>query len=64
VTVVQNLETRKRPTEFSLIRWIPDPGIEIPEDEEVTTPSSSDDDAPSSDEEEEEEEGNQNSNGR
>jgi type II secretion system protein I len=64
VTVVQNQEARKRPTQFSLVRWIPDPGIEIPEDEELATPSASDDDTSSRGESVEEEEGDQNSNER
>lgn len=70
VTVVQNLDARKRPAEFSLVRWIPDPGVEIPEDEEITTESSSDDGTSSGvdDEEEDQEqdggEGNQNPNER
>jgi len=35
VTVEQDMESRRRPAGFSLVRWIPDPGIELPEDEDI-----------------------------
>ena len=64
VTVVQNLAARKRPAQFSLIRWITDPGVEIPEDEEGTTPADSGDNTSSGGNvDEEEEEGSQPPNG-
>ncbi len=42
VTVTQDLPPERRPVEFSLIRWIVDPGIEaseVPELEESDSPS-------------------------
>jgi hypothetical protein len=38
VRVEQNLPGRKRPRGFSLVRWIADPGIELPEEDETTEP--------------------------
>jgi prepilin-type N-terminal cleavage/methylation domain-containing protein len=38
VTVEQNLPGRKRPRGFSLVRWISDPGIELPEEAEMPQP--------------------------
>jgi hypothetical protein len=39
VTVFANLPAAQRPASFSLVRWIPDPGFEIPEpvEEESST---------------------------
>lgn len=33
VTVEQNLPDKKNPLGYTLIRWIPDPGIELPEED-------------------------------
>jgi len=34
VTVEQDPQSHRRPETFSLVRWIPDPGIELPEETE------------------------------
>ena len=40
VRVVQDLEPRKRPVEFALVRWIVDPGVELSEEAVAESPDS------------------------
>ena len=39
VTVVQDLPAEKRPAEFSLVRWIHDAGVELPEQTDAAEPA-------------------------
>lgn len=48
VTVIENVPPGRRPQSFSLVRWMPDPGMELPEDAALnpTAESSSDQEPP------------------
>lgn len=40
VRVIQDLEPQKRPVEFSLVRWMVDPGVELSEEAAAESPGS------------------------
>ena len=39
VVVTQNLPVQKRPAEFALVRWLQDPGLELPEPADASSES-------------------------